>query len=93
MLENCAELPQLWLGAAKVGLVSALINFNLQGDALAHAVNVSGGKVCFVSVRYREVWNQAQPYFKDKGLYILFFFGLPSSSPPSGRPLGIKKNK
>ena len=34
VLENCPDYPAVWLGLAKVGVVTALINTNLQGDGL-----------------------------------------------------------
>ncbi len=41
-MENRAEYVPIWFGLSKVGVVSALINHNLNGDALAHCVNISG---------------------------------------------------
>jgi len=41
-MENRAEYVPIWFGLSKVGVVSALINNNLNGDALAHCVNISG---------------------------------------------------
>ncbi len=41
-MENRAEYVPIWFGLSKVGVVSALINNNLSGDALAHCVNISG---------------------------------------------------
>ena len=43
-MENRPEFVMLWLGLAKLGVVSALINFNLKHEAFAHCVNVSGAK-------------------------------------------------
>lgn len=51
MLENCPDFPAVWFGLAKVGVVAALINTNLQGDGLNHCVSmvesqamISGGR-------------------------------------------------
>lgn len=40
MLENCPDYPAVWLGLAKVGVVTALINTNLQGDGLSHCISI-----------------------------------------------------
>ena len=41
---NCPEYIALWLGLSKIGVNSALINFNLTGDALLHCIAVSSAK-------------------------------------------------
>nr|CAB3266199.1 long-chain fatty acid transport protein 4 [Phallusia mammillata] len=38
---NRPEFVALWLGLARIGVTSALINFNLHSDALAHCINIS----------------------------------------------------
>ena len=38
---NCPEYVGLWMGLAKIGVVSALINSNLQKDSLLHTVTVA----------------------------------------------------
>lgn len=40
-LENCPESYALYLGLAKIGVISALINTNLRGTSLTHCVKVS----------------------------------------------------
>ena len=40
-MENCPEFVILWLGLAKIGVVPALINFNLKMKTLAHCISVS----------------------------------------------------
>ena len=40
-LENCPESYALYLGLAKIGVISALINTNLRGTSLTHCVRVS----------------------------------------------------
>lgn len=49
MIKNCPEFVALWLGIAKIGGVSALINFNLTGDALQYCINISKCKAIVVA--------------------------------------------
>ena len=44
MLENCPDYPAVWFGLAKVGVVTALINTNLQGDGLRHCISIVESK-------------------------------------------------
>lgn len=41
MLNNCPELPAIWIGAARVGAVCPLINTNQTGKTLLHSVNIA----------------------------------------------------
>ncbi|XP_055516090.1 long-chain fatty acid transport protein 4 isoform X1 [Leucoraja erinacea] len=43
-MESRNEYVGLWLGLAKVGVESALINFNLRMDALTHCITISKAK-------------------------------------------------
>jgi fatty-acyl-CoA synthase len=43
-MENRAEYIAIWLGIAKLGATSALINTNLTGQPLAHAIATSGAR-------------------------------------------------
>ncbi len=40
MMSNCPEYLAIWLGITKIGGVVALINTNLSGDALRHAIDI-----------------------------------------------------
>ena len=47
-MENKPEYIGLWLGCTKVGVVPALINFNLRGKSLLHSISaVSATAVIF----------------------------------------------
>ena len=47
-MENRPEYIGLWLGCTKVGLVPALINFNLRAKSLMHSISaVSASAVIF----------------------------------------------
>ena len=43
-MPNRMEYLAIWMGLAKVGVVTALINNNLTGPALAHCLNLSGAR-------------------------------------------------
>lgn len=40
-LNNCPELPCLWLGIGRLGGITPLINTNQRGKALVHSINVA----------------------------------------------------
>ena len=39
-MENRPELVFFWLGLAKIGVISSLINFNLRKESLAHCITI-----------------------------------------------------
>ena len=43
-MESSPDYICYWLGLSKIGVVSALINFNLRSDSLAHCINISKAK-------------------------------------------------
>lgn len=44
LMPNCPEYMAVWLGITRVGAIVSLINTNLTGDALVHAINVVAPK-------------------------------------------------
>jgi fatty-acyl-CoA synthase len=40
LMPNCPEYMAIWIGLNRVGLVVALLNTNLSGELLAHAINI-----------------------------------------------------
>ncbi|MEM1195657.1 MAG: long-chain-acyl-CoA synthetase [Pseudomonadota bacterium] len=44
ILENSPDYPAIWYGLAKVGVVTALINTNLEGEGLAHCIAIVDSK-------------------------------------------------
>ncbi len=47
-MENRPEYIACWLGLAKVGVVTALVNTNLQGKGLAHCIAIADAKALIV---------------------------------------------
>ena len=54
MMDNRPEYVAIWLGLAKAGLVTALINYNLQGDVLAHSIRIANGKAVIFSSNFTQ---------------------------------------
>src|SRR5262249_25307708 len=53
LMPNRIEYLPIWFGLSKVGVVTALINNQLAGEALAHCLNVAGAAHCLVD---EETW-------------------------------------
>jgi fatty-acyl-CoA synthase len=48
MMPNCAEYMAIWLGLTRIGVVVALINNNLAGDALTHSIRIVAPRAVIV---------------------------------------------
>lgn len=58
-LRNRLEYVAIWFGLTKVGIVPALINFQLTGPALSHCVNISDAKAIIVDTEMLAQWETA----------------------------------
>jgi len=65
MVDNRLEYVALWLGLARIGATSALINFNLRKDALAHCVNVSNSKAIIVVGSLKSAVDEVKSELSD----------------------------
>eukprot|EP00127_Corallochytrium_limacisporum_P001757 Clim_evm11s78 gene=Clim_evmTU11s78 len=45
-MENCPDYFCFYMGMAKIGVISALINCNLIGESLKHCIDIAGAKFC-----------------------------------------------
>lgn len=55
-VRNRLEYVALWYGLSKVGVIPALINFQLQAKALAHCISISDSKLLLVDTDMAEQW-------------------------------------
>jgi fatty-acyl-CoA synthase len=62
MMPNRPEYLAAWLGVARVGGVTALLNTNLAGQALAHCVNIVKPKHVIVEASLVEGFRTAEPH-------------------------------
>ncbi len=58
--QNRLEYVALWFGLSKVGVVPALLNFQLLGPALAHCVNISEARHLIMDHALVENWETAK---------------------------------
>jgi len=63
LMENRPEFLFTWMGMAKVGVTTALINTNLTGHALAHCVNIAKAKHIIVGAELAESYKSAKDHF------------------------------
>lgn len=54
LMENRPEFVTTWLGLAKIGAATALLNTKLRGDALAHSLRAAGCDRLIVGVECRD---------------------------------------
>lgn len=73
-VRNRLEYVALWFGLTKRGVIPALINFQLAGNALAHCVNISDASHVIVDVDLIDSWKSARDYL-DEGLTEWAAFG------------------
>jgi fatty-acyl-CoA synthase len=48
LMPNCAEYVAIWLGLSRAGIIVALVNSHLAGDALAHSIRIAAPKYLIV---------------------------------------------
>ncbi|KAM3962773.1 long-chain fatty acid transport protein 4 [Aphomia sociella] len=53
LVNNCPQMPALWLGNARIGVVTPLINTNQRGNALLHSISVAKCDVLIFSDEYQ----------------------------------------
>ncbi|KHJ97962.1 AMP-binding enzyme [Oesophagostomum dentatum] len=53
-MENGVHFVAAWLGCAKIGVISAWINTNLQGESLLHSIKISKASVILCSAPYQQ---------------------------------------
>jgi fatty-acyl-CoA synthase len=61
LMPNCPEYVAIWLGITRVGGVVSLLNTNLVGDSLAHAINIVEPKHIIVGAALVEPFAAVVP--------------------------------
>lgn len=63
-VRNRAQYVPLWFGLTKVGVIPALLNFQLTGPALAHCINISAAKILIVDHEMADQYEAAKSEIK-----------------------------
>ncbi|KAK6979291.1 long-chain fatty acid transport protein 4 [Biomphalaria glabrata] len=58
--ENCLEYIPIWLGMSRIGVVAALINFNLREQSLSHCIKIAGAKGIIFAANLAEAIKEIQ---------------------------------
>ncbi len=72
---NRLEYVGIWFGLSKIGVVPALINYQLRAAALAHCVTISHGKLVIVDCEFMDAWRSAKKHLPDNLQESLLVFG------------------
>ncbi|XP_058458084.1 long-chain fatty acid transport protein 4 [Malaya genurostris] len=79
MMETRTEYPCVWLGLAKLGIVTALINTNLRRETLRYSIAVANSKAIIVSTELAGALAEVIDQDGVKGLPV-FLYGSELSS-------------
>jgi crotonobetaine/carnitine-CoA ligase len=71
MIDNCADGPVIWTGAALVGAVDVSVSTAYRGTLLAHALNLSEAEVLYTDAAALDVVAAVLPELKSLRLVIL----------------------
>ncbi len=76
LMPNRPEYLCVWLGIAKAGGVTALLNTNLPGASLAHCINVVGARRIVVDASLLPLFEAARPFLPPEAR--VFVHGAPA---------------
>jgi fatty-acyl-CoA synthase len=79
-MHNCPEYLAAWLGITRTGAVAALVNTNLVGDSLVHAIRVVSPKCVLVSTELAPELASIAPMIAPSTCWVRgrAGFGMPS---------------
>jgi len=65
LMENRPDYVAAWVGFSKVGVVTALINTNLDSEALAYSLNIVGAQKLITGTGFEDAVHSAQPFLEQ----------------------------
>ncbi|CAI9738993.1 long-chain fatty acid transport protein 4 [Octopus vulgaris] len=76
--ESCPEYVCIWLGLSKIGIITALINFNLRGYSLLHCINDAKPKAIICGSELAKALEEIVPNLDSKTIF--YYCGSVSNS-------------
>ncbi|KFM59377.1 Long-chain fatty acid transport protein 4, partial [Stegodyphus mimosarum] len=73
-LENCVEYVCIWLGLAKIGVITSFLNTNLRKDSLVHSINVIDAKAVIFGKNLSSAVEDAIPFIEKKDTIEYYCF-------------------
>ncbi|MAP95751.1 MAG: long-chain-acyl-CoA synthetase [Ponticaulis sp.] len=64
-MDNRPDYVAIWLGLAKIGVTTALINYNLQGSGLAHCIKIAEPRAVIMGPDQIGLYRTATPDLPD----------------------------
>ncbi|NBQ38206.1 MAG: long-chain-acyl-CoA synthetase [Alphaproteobacteria bacterium] len=65
LMPNRPEYLAIWMGIARAGGATALLNTSQTGQALAHSISIVKPRLAIVAVELLEAWQSALPYLEN----------------------------
>ena len=87
LMENRPDYLAVWIGLAKAGVTTALLNTNLRGDALAHGITAAAAGTVVLGAECSEVWASLGAQEPDVSLFVLADPSRDHAAPPAAKPL------
>ncbi len=81
LMNNRPEYVAIWLGLAKAGIVTALINYNLKGEPLRHSIEIVDSKAIIFGADFTDVVDEIRE--KLSPTTSLFTFDVGQNTLPS----------
>jgi len=61
LMPNCPQYLAIWLGITHIGGIVSLLNANLTGDSLAHAINIVSPNLVIVGAEFADALTEVLP--------------------------------
>jgi fatty-acyl-CoA synthase len=88
LMENRPDYIAVWMGFAKAGVTTALLNTNLRGEALAHGIRTASATVVVMGTECAEAWQSLGVDAPAVDLFALADPGRPAPAlPPHAKSL------
>jgi fatty-acyl-CoA synthase len=66
LMPNCPHYVAIWVGITRVGGIVSLLNSNLSGDSLAHAINIVSPKYIIAADELADTVTEVRPQLTSK---------------------------
>ena len=88
VMENRPDYVAVWMGLAKAGVTTALLNTHLRGEALAHSVRAAGCETVVLGAECAEAWQSLGADAPAVDLFALADAGRTAAAlPPHAKSL------